>query len=107
GMAPVATFANAAAFSLVSIPLATSGGPEASIGCPIDAPADRPPCTVVIPTRDRADLLAACLEGLFDKTAWPHEVIVVDNGSREPETFSLFDRYASKGMKVIRADIPF
>ncbi len=69
--------------------------------------AERPPCSIIIPTRDRADLLSSCLEGLFEATPWPHEVIVVDNGSVEPETQRLFDAYAEKGLKVIRADIPF
>ncbi len=105
--APVATFANGAAFSLVPIPLAISDAPAGFSGDPADVAADGPPCTIIIPTRDRADLLSACLEGLFDKTAWPHEVIVVDNGSSEPETFALFDRYSQRGLKIIRADIPF
>ncbi|WP_181404503.1 glycosyltransferase family 2 protein [Asticcacaulis tiandongensis] len=65
------------------------------------------PCSIIIPTRDRSDLLEACLAGLFENTWWPHEVIVVDNGSTEPRTFSLLETYKAKGLKVIRADVPF
>lgn len=74
---------------------------------PPPTPRSRPLATVIIPTRDRADLLAACLAGLFDNTAWPHEVVVVDNGSTEPETHRLLDTYRPKGLKTLRADIPF
>ncbi|MDR6818101.1 GT2 family glycosyltransferase [Neorhizobium sp. 2083] len=50
--------------------------------------------TVVIPTRDRADLLRACLEGLFTRTRYDDlDVIVVDNESREGETLALFHHY--------------
>ncbi len=67
----------------------------------------RVPAAIVIPTRDRADLLRVALTGLFGATDWPHEVVVVDNGSVEPETFALFDEYRGHGLKVVRADMPF
>jgi GT2 family glycosyltransferase len=50
-----------------------------------------PKVSVIIPTRDRADLLKACLEGLLGRTDYPDlEVWIIDNESREPETFALF-----------------
>lgn len=53
--------------------------------------------SVIIPTRDRADLLSVCLNGLFNGTrADDLDVIVIDNDSREPETAALFARYAGK-----------
>ncbi|TXN42026.1 glycosyltransferase family 2 protein [Methylobacterium sp. WL30] len=53
-----------------------------------------PRVSVIIPTRDRAELLRVTLDGLFGRTAYPAiEVIVVDNDSREPETHALFTRY--------------
>lgn len=103
----VATFANQAAFSLLAVPVASAARADEAADAVPEAPASRPPCSIIIPTRDRADLLAACLGGLFEHTAWPHEVIVVDNGSVEPETFALFETYAAKGLKVVRADMPF
>lgn len=71
------------------------------------APAEQPPVSIIIPTRDRADLLEACLGGLFEATAWPHEVIIVDNGSVEPATHALMTRYAEKGVRIVAADIAF
>jgi len=102
---PQVTFDNQAAFSIIEVPLAKSDAACAFVDDPV--PTDRLPCSVIIPTRDRADLLAACLDGLFDKTSWPHEVIVVDNGSVELETFALFEHYTHRGLKIVRADMPF
>lgn len=53
----------------------------------------RPLVSIVIPTRDRADLLACAVETLFERASWPNkELVIVDNGSVERETFALFDR---------------
>lgn len=54
--------------------------PAGSAPVPVD---DRPRCSVVIPVRDRAGLLAACLEGLTAQTVEGVEVIVVDDGSTD------------------------
>jgi GT2 family glycosyltransferase len=46
---------------------------------------------VIIPTRDRADLLRMCISSLLEKTRYPAlEILVVDNGSQDPETHRLF-----------------
>lgn len=107
---PLMRFDNQAQCGIISVPVASSDKPENYREYP--HPDDiwdngRPACSIIIPTRDRADLLSACLAGLFENTPWPHEVIVVDNGSVEPETFAVFETYAPKGLRVIRADIPF
>lgn len=56
----------------------------------------QPACVgVVIPTRDRADLLQVCLESLFSRTSYPnYKVVVVDNDSRDPRTHDLMARIA-------------
>ncbi|WP_411037153.1 glycosyltransferase family 2 protein [Shinella sp. BYT-45] len=54
--------------------------------------------SVVIPTRDRADLLRTCLDGLFNRTrADELDVIVIDNDSREQETLDLLHDYEHSG----------
>jgi GT2 family glycosyltransferase len=55
-------------------------------------------CRVVIPTRDRADLLEACLHSLWrtrglGERALQLEIVVVDNGSEEEATQELFHRW--------------
>lgn len=48
---------------------------------------------IVIPTRDRPDLLGACLESVFRETSYSnYRVVVVDNESVEPRTHALFER---------------
>jgi GT2 family glycosyltransferase len=56
-------------------------------------PAPDVPVTVVIPTRDRLELLRACIRSIEEKTAhraW--EILVLDNDSREPETLEYLRR---------------
>ena len=67
--------------------------------------------SIIIPTRDRADLLQRCLESLFANSAYPNfDVCVVDNGSREQATFDLLARIAARfpgRFQVLRRDVPF
>jgi len=61
--------------------------------------------TIVIPTRDRADLLAPCLDSLLRKSLYPHfEAIVVDNDSVEPRTQALLEslRATDSRLKILR-----
>ncbi len=60
-------------------------------------PSPPPRVSVIIPTRDRADLMAKTLEGLLAGTDYPDlEVVILDNDSREPATAALFARYAGE-----------
>jgi GT2 family glycosyltransferase len=53
--------------------------------------------SVVIPTRDKADLLERCLQSLFERTTHERfEAIVVDNGSTEAATRALFERWSQR-----------
>lgn len=64
-----------------------------------------PSVSIVIPTRDRADLLEDCLASLFEKTTYRnYDVVLVDNDSVEQKTHSLIDRMqkADKRLKVLR-----
>ena len=59
-------------------------------------PAPLPKVSLVIPTRDRADLLALCVDSVLERSTYPDfEVLIVDNGSVEPATLALFERLAS------------
>jgi glycosyltransferase involved in cell wall biosynthesis len=52
---------------------------------------DPPLVTVIIPTRDRLDLLKRCVEGLLNDTDYPNvEIMIVDNESSEPVTLDYF-----------------
>ncbi|WP_411903974.1 glycosyltransferase family 2 protein [Methylorubrum thiocyanatum] len=84
-------------------------GPEGFNRLVRPLPAPPPLVSVVIPTRDRAELLGVVLDGLFARTDYPAlEVIVVDNGSTEPATWDLFARYAGDPrLRVLPAPGPF
>ena len=68
-----------------------------------------PKVSVIIPTRDGAGILAVCLLGLLTKTEYSNiEIIVVDNGSEEKETFDLFAQMkAYPNVRILRYDVPF
>jgi len=62
-----------------------------------------------VPTRDRLRLLRRCLEGVLRQTDYPAlELIVVDNGSREPATLRYLESLAADSrVVVLREDAPF
>ena len=66
-----------------------------------------PQVRVVIPTRDRRDLLEACLRSIFARTDYPAEcfrIVVVDNGSREPDSLAYLDEVgAHPACTVVRS----
>src|SRR5262249_6845936 len=50
-------------------------------------PSNLPPVTVIIPIRDRVDLLQRCIAGIHRRTRYPRiSVLVIDNGSTKGET---------------------
>jgi len=74
---------------------------------PLPDPAPR--VSVIIPTRDRAELLAQVLAGLFTATDYPDlDIVVVDNDSREAATRALFAAHAEEGrLRVLPVPGPF
>lgn len=56
-------------------------------------PVPAPKVSLVIPTRDRVDLLRMCVDSILERSTYPdYEILVVDNGSVEPETLEYFAR---------------
>jgi O-antigen biosynthesis protein len=73
-------------------------------------PSPEPLVSVIIPTRDRADLLAQCIEGVLHRTDYRNlELLIVDNGSAEPATLTLFDRLVREesAVRILRHPGPF
>jgi len=64
-----------------------------------------PRFSVVVPTRDRPDLLNFCLQSLAAQTFGDFEVIVSDNPVESPARES-FDRWASADWRYVRAKDP-
>ncbi len=58
----------------------------------VDFPDDGPPVSILIPTKDRLDLLRRCIESILEKTSYRnYEIVVIDNDSQEPETLAYLD----------------
>ncbi|WP_246689987.1 MULTISPECIES: glycosyltransferase [unclassified Methylobacterium] len=65
-------------------------------------PDPRPLVSVIVPTRDRLDLLRPCLESLAACTDWPNlEILVCDNDSREPETLAFLKALEREGRGLV------
>ena len=63
--------------------------------------------SIIIPTRDRVDLLTMCVESLLGKTRLPEgvrlELIIVNNGSSQSDTLAYFAELEQQGHKVLDA----
>ncbi len=65
----------------------------------------QPHVSVIIPTRDRVDLLRRCIGSLTERTSYPnYEIVIVDNQSTDAETLGYL---ASGPWQVIRYPHPF
>jgi GT2 family glycosyltransferase len=59
-------------------------------------PEPAPLVSVIVPVRDRADLLRICADTVLQGTAYPNlELLIVDNGSVEPDALALLDVLAA------------
>lgn len=67
-------------------------------------PDERRPVSIVIPFRDRLDLLRTCVESIELRTAHrDFEIVLVDNESRDPETLAYL---RASPHRVIRCETP-
>ncbi len=70
-------------------------------------PEPRPRVSIIMPTRDRADLLRTCISSIEKRSSYhDYEIIVVDNGSSEPDALRYFEKIGSRH-RVIPHDVPF
>lgn len=55
----------------------------------------KPMVSIIIPTKDHADILEQCLKSIYTLTTYKnYEIIVIDNNSEEKETFELLKKYS-------------
>lgn len=68
-----------------------------------------PRVTVIVPTRDRVDLLRTCVESVLERTDYPDfELMVIDNASAEAETLAYLDLLRGRErVRVVEYPIPF
>jgi len=67
-----------------------------------------PKVSIVVPFKDRPDLLQTLVSSLLERTAYPHfEVLLVSNNSSAPETFALLKRLVDPRLVKLTWDLPF
>lgn len=67
-----------------------------------------PKVSIIIPTRDQVKLLRTCVEGVLTGTDYPNmEVIIVDNGSSDPETLDYLKELAERWVVILPHPYPF
>ncbi len=111
------SYAQTAAIRAVSEHLNRKGLSAEVLPCPdapqlqrvrFQLPSPPPKVSILIPTRDRADLLEKCIDSILTLTSYPHfEIIVIDNGSQEPNTHQLFERLKTIGIRLVHDPRPF
>nr|WP_314490588.1 glycosyltransferase family 2 protein [uncultured Pseudomonas sp.] len=73
-------------------------------------PAKPPLVSLLIPTRDRRSLTEVAVRSILEKTTYKnYEILILDNGSTEPDTLEFFEhiQLEYKNVRVIRYDYPF
>jgi GT2 family glycosyltransferase len=86
----------------------SSGRPGNPLRITHPLPAAPPMVSVVIPTKDRLDLLRPCLDGLLRKTDYPAlEALIVDNDSREAATRAYLAGLTDARVRVLEDPGPF
>jgi len=58
----------------------------------LDAPTPAPSIDIIIPTRDRIDLVEQCITSIEELTTYPnYDIIILDNDSVKPESLEYFE----------------
>ena len=71
----------------------------------LETPTPQPSIDIIIPTRDRIDLVRNCIEALENKTTYQNwDIILLDNDSIEPESLEYF---AQSKYRVVPCPGPF
>lgn len=69
----------------------------------------KPLVSIIIPFKDKADILKVCIESILKKSTWEnYEIILVDNQSNQLETKEYIQQLKyNKKIKVLQYDNPF
>ncbi|HVI57333.1 MAG TPA: glycosyltransferase family 2 protein [Luteimonas sp.] len=72
-------------------------------------PSPPPKVSLIVPTRDRVELLRTCIESIVEQSTYPaFEVVVVDNQSSDPAALDYLRTLEGRErVRVLRYDAPF
>lgn len=72
---------------------------------------NNPKVSIIIPNKNLPCVIDTCLQSIFSKTKYSNfEVIVIDNGSQDSETFKVYDKWKNRQhtkFKWLPYNIPF
>jgi GT2 family glycosyltransferase len=66
--------------------------------------------SIIIPTKDRLDLLVPCVQSILTKSTWPHfELVLLDNASSQHDTCQWLEEIqrVNSRVRVVPAHMPF
>jgi O-antigen biosynthesis protein len=66
-------------------------------------PRQRTPVTIVVPTRDRGDLVDRLVERIETSAAYPFRLLIVDNGTKDESSLAVLDALRSSRRATILA----
>ena len=70
----------------------TPGALPGSVSWRVAVASPAPSIDIIIPTRDRVDLLRQCIDAVVSKSTYPnYDIIILDNDSKDPVTLNYFD----------------
>ena len=106
-------WALAAQKGLIEAHLQRLGYPTASVSFPsvgrvrVRWPASGTRVSIIIPTRDKLELLRPCLNSIFRHTAYPdYEIVLVDTGSIQPETWKFYGELKQQSCRSMSFGLP-
>jgi len=91
--------------------LGRSGHAEQIIGMPFfrirQIPEGNPLVSILIPNRDHSAVLRRCVDSILKRSTWRNlEIVILENGSREPETERLYGELVGSGrVRVVRCPV--
>jgi O-antigen biosynthesis protein len=73
-----------------------------------DIPEKNPLVSIIIPTRDRIELVKVCVDGIINNTSYKQwEILIIDNDSTEKESLEYFKTIESDQIKVLKFEGEF
>ena len=68
-----------------------------------------PLISIIIPNHDHAEDLKRCLDSIWQQTSYPNiEIVLVENGSKEQETFKLYEQLKLDArIRIVKWEQPF
>lgn len=70
---------------------------------------NNPKISIIIPTKDKVKVLKQCVQSILDKTEYKNfEIVIVDNQSKEPETFEYYKTLGTNSkITILHYNEPF